>query len=124
MNLIVRALITRRRWRSACHEPRRWKNQQDQTSAERATEKTYEATPPTIFATRSRGRQTDLSRARTARRSQNPCPNKQLGQEVVILDGQVLEAVALGKSLRLVRAARSLELRADPIAHADCGPAG
>jgi hypothetical protein len=40
------------------------------------------------------------------------------------LADQVLEAVALGKSLRLVRAARSLELRADPLADADCGPAG
>jgi hypothetical protein len=30
-------------------------------------------------------------------------------QEVVILDGQVLEAVALGKSLRLVRAPKPLE---------------
>ena len=45
-------------------------------------------------------------------------------QEHVILADQVLEAVALGKSLRLVRAARSLELLADPIADADCGPAG
>jgi len=45
-------------------------------------------------------------------------------QEAVILESEVLEAVALGKSLRLVRAALSLELRADPIADADCGPAG
>ena len=72
--------------------------------------------PPTIFATRSRGRQTDLSRARTARRSQNPCPNKQSGQEQVILADQVLEAVALGKSPRLVRAARSLESMSRPAA--------
>ena len=55
---------------------------------------------------------------------QNPCPNKHMGPGAVILADQVLEAVALGKSLRLVRAARSLELRADPIADADCGPAG
>ena len=47
-----------------------------------------------------------------------------VGTGAVILADQMLDEVALGKSPRLVRAARSLELRADPIADADCGPAG
>jgi hypothetical protein len=43
-------------------------------------------------------------------------------QEVVILDGQVLEAVALGKSLRLVRAPKPLEyLDYEPTGFADAG---
>ena len=48
-------------------------------------------------------------------------------QEVVILDGQVLEAVALGKSLRLVRAPKPLEyLDYEPtgLAEAGYGPVG
>ena len=71
------------------------------------SEKTYEATPPTIFATRSRGRPTHLSLARTARRSEIRVRTSSWGRGTVILADRVLEAVALGKSLRLVRAARS-----------------
>ena len=43
-------------------------------------------------------------------------------QEVVILADQALEVVALGKSLRLVRAPRPLEyLDYDPLGFADAG---
>jgi hypothetical protein len=43
-------------------------------------------------------------------------------QEVVVLADQVLEVVALGKSLRLVRAPRPLEyLDYDPLGFADAG---
>jgi hypothetical protein len=43
-------------------------------------------------------------------------------QEVVILADQALEIVALGKSLRLVRAPRALEyLDYDPLGFADAG---
>jgi hypothetical protein len=43
-------------------------------------------------------------------------------QEVVILADQALEAVALGKSLRIIRAPRPLEyLDYDPLGFADAG---